>query len=115
MIRKYLLLLSYGMLVAQFAYCHPPSDIKINFDEQTKIVKAEILHNTTNPDKHFIGKVDVHLNGKEIISQKISKQENPKSQHVIYLITDVKKGDNIAIEAYCSVGGILKKTMTVGK
>ncbi|MCX7705217.1 MAG: hypothetical protein N2115_03025 [bacterium] len=102
-----------GIFISYFAYAHPPSDIKINFDPQAKILKATIIHNTNNIEKHYIGEVEIYLNGKEIISQKISKQENAKEQTAMYLISDVKKGDKITVEAYCSISGVLKKTITV--
>ncbi|MCM8781037.1 MAG: hypothetical protein NC908_03855 [Candidatus Omnitrophica bacterium] len=30
-------------------YAHPPSDIKITFDPEIKILQAVIIHNTSNP------------------------------------------------------------------
>ncbi len=95
------------------AIAHPPSNINIEFDSKTKILKAEIIHNTSSTTKHYINKVDIELNGKEVIEHKISRQDNSKTQTVMYLIPDVKKGDRITVEAYCSISGVLKKTVTV--
>ena len=50
-----------------FAYAHPPYDIKITFNPETKVATAVIMHNVSNPLNHYIKKVDVGLNGKEII------------------------------------------------
>ena len=95
------------------AYAHPPSDIRITFDPQTRILEAVIMHNTSNPLKHYIKKVDVGLNGREIIEQGISREDNPESQTVSYLVPDAKKGDVLSVEAYCSISGKLKKEITV--
>ena len=95
------------------AYAHPPSDIKIAFDPQTKILKAVIMHNTSNPLTHYIKKVDIGLNGREIIEQAISREDNSESQTVSYLIPDVKEGDVLSVEAYCSISGKLQKEITV--
>ena len=95
------------------AYAHPPSDIKITFDVKTKILQAVIMHNTSNPASHYIKKVDVGLNGKEIIEHTVSKQDNNESQTVAYLIPDVKDGDVISVEAYCSISGKLQKEISV--
>ncbi len=95
------------------AYAHPPSDIKVTFDVKTKILQAVIIHNTSNPASHYIKKVDVGLNGKEIIEHTVSKQDNNESQTVIYLIPDVKDGDVISVEAYCSISGKLQREVTV--
>jgi len=95
------------------AYAHPPSNILLNFDSKTKILQAVITHNTSNPLNHYIKKVGVGLNGKEIIEQSISGQDNFESQTVSYLIPDIKDGDVLSVEGSCSVSGKLKKEIKV--
>lgn len=97
--------------LSTLAYAHPPSDIKISFDPQTKILSAVILHDVSNPSAHFIKKVDVALNGKEIIEQSISRQDNFGTQTVSYLIPDAKEGDLFSVEGYCSISGKLAKQL----
>jgi desulfoferrodoxin (superoxide reductase-like protein) len=98
---------------AASAYAHPPYDIKITFDPKTKMLQAVIIHNVNDPLKHYIRKVDIGLNGKEIIEQRISRQDNSESQTVHYLIPDVKNGDALSVEGYCNISGKLKKEITV--
>ena len=93
------------------AYAHPPSDIKITFDPKTKILQAVIVHGVSNPAKHYIKKVDVALNGKEIIEQSISRQDNLNNQSVSYFIPDFKDGDLLSVEGYCSISGKLEKQL----
>ena len=95
------------------AYAHPPSDIKITFDPATKMLNAVIFHNTSNPIRHYIKKVDVGLNGKEILSQSISREDNNLTQTVNYLIPDAQAGDTISVEGYCSISGNLTKEIKV--
>ncbi|MDD5194853.1 MAG: hypothetical protein PHQ96_04145 [Candidatus Omnitrophica bacterium] len=95
------------------AYAHPPSDIIITFDANTKILHAVIMHNTSNPLNHYIKKVDVGLNGNEIIEHTISREDNNVSQTVSYLIPDAKEGDVLSVEGYCSISGKLEKEITV--
>jgi hypothetical protein len=106
------LILSIFFIISS-AYAHPPSDIKITFDSKTKILQAVIIHDTSNPVSHYIKKVDVGLNGKEIIEQVISREDNNESQTVSYLIPDAKDSDVISVEGYCSISGKLKKEITV--
>src|SRR3989338_9244388 len=61
------------------AYAHPPSDIIITFDHETKILSAVIMHKVSNPQSHYIKKVDIALNGQEIIEHAISRQDNNES------------------------------------
>jgi len=98
-------------VLSAVAYAHPPSDIKITFDPKTKILNAVIMHDVSNPSKHYIKKVDVALNGKEIIQQNISRQDNFDSQTVSYLIPDAKVGDVFSVEGYCSISGKLEKQL----
>ena len=98
---------------SSMAYAHPPSDIKIAFDPGTKMLKAVIMHDVSNPASHYIKTVDIGLNGKEIISQSISRQDNDESQTVSCLIPDARGGDVISVEAYCNISGKLKKEATV--
>lgn len=95
------------------AYAHPPSDIKITFDRETRILQAVIFHNTSDPVNHYIKKVDVGLNGKEIIDHEISREDNNETQTVSYLIPDAKEGDVLSVEGYCSISGKLKKEIKV--
>ncbi|HOW36540.1 MAG TPA: hypothetical protein PL155_09030 [Candidatus Omnitrophota bacterium] len=97
------------------AYAHPPSEIKITFDPNTKILTAVIMHSVSNPLSHYIGKVDIGLNGTEIASLNFSRQENNQSQTVTYTMPDVKKSDVIFVEGYCNISGKLKKEITVEK
>jgi hypothetical protein len=95
------------------AYAHPPSDITITFDQSTKMLRAVIAHNTNNPAGHYISKVDVGINGKEVIEHLISREDNNESQTVSYYIPDAKDGDLISVEGYCSISGKLKKEIKV--
>jgi len=101
--------------ICSTAYAHPPSDIIITYDPQTKILHAVIMHNTSNPESHYIKKVDIVLNDKGIIEHEISRQDNNTSQTVSYLIPDAKIGDKLSVEAYCSISGKLKKEIEVKK
>lgn len=103
------------LAVCSLAYAHPPSDIVISYDNVTHILKAVIYHNVSNTANHYIKKVDIGKNNKEIIEHSISQQDNNLTQTVSYLIPDVKAGDSLSVEAYCSISGKLKKDIIVGK
>jgi hypothetical protein len=94
------------------AFSHPPAKIEITYEPATKTVTAVIVHPVNNPAGHFISKVDISLNGKEIIEHVISRQDNADSQTVRYLIPDITAGDTIGVEGYCNVNGTLTSTVT---
>ncbi len=113
MIRAMVFLVLFLAAAVMNAYAHPPSDIKITFDPKTKVLQAIIMHDVKDPAKHFIKKVDVGVNGTEVISQTISQQDNKESQTVHYLIPDAKAGDVLSVEGYCSISGKLEKELNV--
>jgi len=108
-----LVLICAFIAVCTDVYAHPPSDIKIEHNSQSRMVTVIVTHAVNNVEKHFINKIEISLNGKEIIEHKISKQDNEKYQFSGYMITDVKPGDVITVEAYCSVSGKLRKEIKV--
>ena len=112
--RTALFIFLFCMIFLSTAFAHPPSDIIITYNPQTKILQAVIMHNVGNPESHYIKTVDVSLNGKEIINHTLSRQDNTVSQTVSYLIPDAKESDKLAVEAHCSISGKLEKEITVG-
>ena len=99
--------------ICGLAWAHPPSDISISYGPGSKMLQVEIIHNVSNPESHYIKKVDVAINGKEIIEHKISRQDNNAGQTVIYLIPDAKSGDTLSVEAYCSISGKLMRAIII--
>jgi len=113
--KKIIAFLIISFVICSTAYAHPPSDIKITYNPNTKVLTAVIMHNVSDVKKHFIYKVDTALNGKEIINQARSQQDNNISQTVSYLIPDAKAGDSLSVEGYCNLSGSLKKEIEISK
>ncbi len=103
-----------GLLVlSATAFAHPPSSIKIKFDDKTKTLTAVIEHRVSNPLTHYIYKVDIGLNGKEIQMLSFTKQETNKHQTVLFAVPQAKKDDTLTVEGYCNLGGKLEKEITI--
>jgi hypothetical protein len=101
------------LAISSAAFAHPPVSIAITYNKETKIADAVIVHPVSNPATHYIYKVDVGLNGKEIVTHAISLQENNNEQHVSYRLPDAKAGDKVSIEGYCNLSGSLTQEITV--
>jgi len=109
----FLTVLCFFVFMCSGVYAHPPSAIKAEYNAVTRILTIIITHPVSNAETHYISKVDVRLNGKEIIEHQISRQDNNGSQFAVYMVPDAKVGDTIAVEAYCSISGKLKKELKV--
>lgn len=84
---------------------HPPTKVEISFNASTRMLTAAITHPVENPENHYVGKVDVAINGNEVLEHKLSRQDNADTQVVSYLIPDAKTGDVISVEGYCNISG----------
>jgi hypothetical protein len=110
---KLILILIGLLLVSSVAFAHPPSNIKIQFDEKTKTLTATIKHRVSNPNTHYIKKADIGLNGKEIQMLPFTKQENNAGQTITLVVPEAKKGDVLSVEGYCNLSGKLEKEIKV--
>ncbi len=111
--RVYLLLVGIIFISYCLAFAHPPSDIKITYDPEIATLTAVIYHNVSNTKNHYIKKVDIGLNGKEIKEIKFTEQENNSFQTLSLVIPDVRPGDRLSVEGYCSISGKLEKEIKV--
>jgi desulfoferrodoxin (superoxide reductase-like protein) len=73
------------------------------------MLQAVIVHRVNNPKMHYIKRVDIGLNGQEVATLRFMKQDNNNTQTISYEIPNVKTGDTLSVEAYCSISGILKR------
>jgi len=105
------IILLFLLATTGLSYAHPPSDITLEYDFETGFFSVNIMHNVKNAETHFIKKVIVSLNGKEIISHTISLQDEFDMQVLGYIVPDVRRGDTLSIEAYCSISGKMKKQL----
>ena len=111
---KKIALLLCGILIASAtAFAHPPSDIKIQFDVKTQTLNAVIMHRVSNPLTHYIYKVDIGLNGKEVKSLSFKQQATNREQLATAVLSGVKKGDSLSVEGYCNLSGKLEKEINV--
>ena len=111
--KKIALILCGLLLVSAQAFAHPPSDIKIKFDNRTKTLTADIKHAVGNPLNHYIKKVDIELNGKEIQTLNFNRQETSAGQTLKLVIPEAQAADFLSVEGYCSLSGKLKKQIRI--
>ncbi len=111
--KKTILMLCGLLFTSTLAFAHPPSDIKIQFDDKTKTLTVVIQHRVSNPQSHYINKVDIGLNGKEIQMLPFTSQDNNATQTVKITVLEAKKGDTLSVEGYCNLSGKLEKEIKV--
>jgi hypothetical protein len=98
-------------LFAGAAAAHPPKDVSLEFDPDNHMLTVTATHDTRDVTKHYVGTIQVSLNGDKIIEQKFKSQLTPDIQVTHYFIYDAKMGDELSVTALCSIAG--KKTVTL--
>jgi hypothetical protein len=98
-------------LFAGAAAAHPPKDVSLEFDPASHMLMVMAMHDTKDVTKHYVGTIQVSLNGDKLIEQKFKSQPTPDMQMGHYLINDAKVGDVLSVTAICSIAG--KKTVTL--
>ena len=111
--KKTSLILCGFLMISTLAFAHPPSDIKIQFDPIAKVLLATIEHRVSNPKTHYIKKVDIGLNGKEVQTLTFTKQDSAKEQTFAIPVPEAKQGDTLSVEGYCNLSGKLEKEIKV--
>ena len=110
--KKILLAAVVLILFAGRVFAHEPSAINLSYDPETKILKADIIHPTTNMRKHHIRLVKVYKNGEEMDSKYVPRQISPEGYKYETKI-DAQPGDVLSVKAYCSDGGEREESLTL--
>jgi len=111
--KMFFMLVIFLFTIVQVSYAHPPSSVEVNFAPESKQLIISISHKVRNTARHFINKIEVLLNGQQIIVHKVSKQSSSATEKVSYVIPDAMEGDLITVKASCNIAGIRKGEIKV--
>jgi len=94
-------------------FAHPAVDVTAKFVLPTKNLVVVYQHPVKDVKDHYISEIKVELNGKEIITQKLSTQDTQTTGEVSYKIPEAKAGDKITIKTKCNKMGTKSVDLTV--
>ncbi|HAQ60422.1 TPA: hypothetical protein DCR49_00220 [Candidatus Delongbacteria bacterium] len=94
-------------------FAHPALDVTAKFMLPTKNLVVVYQHPVKDVKDHYISEIKVELNGKEIISQKLSVQDTQTTGEVSYKIPEAKAGDKITVGTKCNKMGTKKAELTI--
>jgi hypothetical protein len=100
------------LLLPQAAPAHQPSDLRLSFEEPTRVLSVTIDHAVADPGTHYVKRVSVTSGGATVSTRTYSSQ--PASSPFTYTYTlgpDVK--GEIQVVAECSISGSLSRSITV--
>lgn len=92
---------------------HSPSDIEMNFDNETEMINVKVMHQVQSVDKHFVEKIEVYLNDTLSIVQHFRRQEENEYQKAGYMMFEAEIEDRITVKAYCSIHGMRSQELII--
>lgn len=113
--RKMPALLCLVLLTGALLYGHPASDIRIDYNQKSHQLDIVVNHTSSSTESHFIDKIIVKLNDREIINQTFQSQETGRAQSVVYRVIDAKVEDKFEVITECSKGGTRTEKYTIPK
>ncbi|MBZ0167675.1 MAG: hypothetical protein K8I00_12785 [Candidatus Omnitrophica bacterium] len=100
------------ILLAGRSWAHPPSDMQMDYDDTTKILRVEMRHAVHGSRQDYIRKLVVTVPGKEPIVKYYHMQKN-LIQFSDELEISVRTGEEILVEAFSKEGGSKAETYTI--
>ncbi len=110
---KKLLIIGVLFIMMSSLFAHSAKDVTATYDKETKLLKVDYVHKVSDEAKHYIVKVIVEVNKKEIITQLLSKQESADGGELIYRIPDLKIGDEVRVITECNKTGKKSTKVTI--
>ncbi len=102
-----------AFILVPYALGHPPTEVELEFDEETMSLRVSVSHMVGKITKHYVNKIVVELNGEEIITQQFNTQSSEAKQEVSYIIPGAQVGDTFSVTAYCNISGKKEKTLQI--
>ena len=98
-------------LFTNSAFGHPPSDMRMSYDQQTGVLLVEVKH-ITPTRSHHIRRFVVYKNNEEVSALTIVKQTTP-SEFIQEIPLKAAVGDTIRAVVLCNEGGSGERTLVI--
>ncbi len=100
---------------ATSGFGHPPSEVSARFDTDNQLLTVTVMHGVKDASKHYVGDIEVELNGKKMTEQQFMRQTDVNVQEAVYKIIDAQVGDKIKVTAACNISGKNSAEITIAK
>ena len=98
---------------AGWALGHPPDGVDLDFDVADHVLVVSVRHAVKDGSNHYVDEIEVELNGKRIIEQKLGSQPDLKMLRVLYVVPEAGVGDKLKVTAGCNVFGKKSGEITI--
>jgi hypothetical protein len=108
-----IILMVIGMsLIGIQVFGHPPQNMELDYDAETKILDVTITHSVSNPNDHYIYKVEIKKNDELIQTENYDNQPSSTTFTYSYSV-DAVGGNVLKVTAFCSIFGDISREIIV--
>ncbi|MDD2756315.1 MAG: hypothetical protein PHS80_12420, partial [Methanothrix sp.] len=100
------------LILAMPVTAHPPSQVSLAYDSQNQSLKVTTTHQVSDPTSHYIFRIDILKNGKQVITKEYTSQPSSSTFSYDYPL-NASKGDVLKATAYCVIAGSKSSEITV--
>lgn len=98
------------LVIISTVSAHPPSDLDLAYNTTSGNLTATFIHTVADPDTHYVGYVDIKVDGNEILNQTYTSQ--PSTKEFIYMYpVNATTGSLIEVMGECILGGTKKSSL----
>jgi len=101
------------IIMTSNVFANPPSAIYADYDSTRHELNVKAQHIVTKRAEHFVKRVVIYKNGKEVLTKTFDFQTSHRNQTMPPISLDAKKSDKIRIVAFCNISGSYEKTLVI--
>ncbi len=94
-------------------WAHPPKKIDLAYRADSGELVVTVSHGVRNPDKHYIERVLVYVDGAKTMEQSFEEQTSGQTHSVTLEVGSLASGSEVRVEATCNIFGTRDATMVI--
>lgn len=101
------------VMSSSVAFAHPPKDIKLVWNGNTKTLDVTSTHTVSDNAKHYVLTLTVFKNNKQILLKQYDQQIDMSKFSDSILLQEVEAGSIIRVNLICNIMGTAEAEITI--
>jgi hypothetical protein len=110
-----LAVLAISALLSIPVQAHPPSEVRLSYDQDNQTLNVAVLHKVSSPSGHYVVQVDIFKNDEKILSNEYTSQPSASDLFTYSYAVNATSGDVLKATAICSIAGSRSGELKVGE
>jgi hypothetical protein len=110
-----LAVLAISALLSIPVQAHPPSEVRLSYDQENQTLNVAVLHKVSSPSGHYVVQVDIFKNDEKILSNEYTSQPSASDPFTYTYAVNATSGDVLKATAICSIAGSRSGELKVGE